>query len=201
LRKQLQQCFLSPKWNLCNANTARHSEFHRSRNEKLAQPVTSDRNAPTPKRLRSEAWLLLGISSLPGELVLSSGTLSYFAHSTGSAWPWQLRKLERRVSNNGLAKAIDEGSQHLVFEWSVDKLQSWCPWYYFDGGIKVKHENLVLRFSFGAPANTQVRARDSGLADVLKEAVASVRDVAAMRRRGKLWQKALSTSEPTASDA
>jgi hypothetical protein len=65
----------------------------------------------------------------------------------------------------------------------------------------VQRENLVLRFSFGAAANAQVRALDSGVADVLMWAVASVRDVAAMRRRGKLWQKALSASERAASDA
>jgi hypothetical protein len=76
---------LNPKRKLCNANTAWHPEFHRSLKEKVAQAMTPSSNAPTPKRLRSEAWLLLGISSLPGELVLSSGTLSYFARITGSA--------------------------------------------------------------------------------------------------------------------
>jgi hypothetical protein len=143
--------------------------------------------------------MLRGISSIPGELVLKSEQLSFIAHNTGSAWPWQLRKLEREVASPGIAKAIDAGEKSVVFVWPVDEIRAWCPWYYFGGGIKVAKAQIVLRFSFGRPANMQLRSGPANPDVALRQVVANAKDVRAMRTQGALWQSALAIS--TARDA
>ncbi|HMN78451.1 MAG TPA: hypothetical protein PKA20_00855 [Burkholderiaceae bacterium] len=136
--------------------------------------------------LRTEAWLLRGISSIPGELVLRGGVLSFSARSTGSAWPWQLRKLERSLGAPGFAGALEKGYRRTLFQWPVRSVRFWVPWYYFGGGIKVSRDGLVLRLSFGRPANTR--------ASNLASAFANLKEVAVMRRRGKLWLAALESA-------
>jgi hypothetical protein len=145
--------------------------------------------------LRSQAWLLRGNSSLPGELVLKSGQLSFIAHNTGSAWPWQLRKLERELASPGIAKAIDEGQKTVVFVWPVGEIRAWCPWYYFGGGIKVARENIVLRFSLGMPANMQLRAGPANPVAAVLQIFATLKDIRNMRTQGALWQRALTGSQ------
>ncbi len=144
-----------------------------------------------PVRLRSEAWLLLGVSSVPGELSLQSRRLSFTTHHSGSAWPWQVRKLERRLCTPGIAAAIDEGKKTQVFNWSTSEVRAWCPWYYFGGGIKLEQAGTVLRFSFGTPGNMKVRTHQAGSASVAEEAAASFSAVASMRSLGRQWQAAL----------
>lgn len=145
--------------------------------------------APNPSpRLCSDAWLLLGISSVPGELVLQAGWLSFTAHHTGSAWPWQLRKLARRVASPGIAATIDAGTDTVVFKWSAQDLQAWCPWYYFGGGIKIRQADTVLRFSLGRPANMNLSDSD---------AAESLAEVGRMRSQGRLWLAALQAPPPT----
>jgi hypothetical protein len=129
--------------------------------------------------LRGECWLLLGISSLPGELILSGGKLTYLASGNGSAWPWQLRKLERQLNAPGLAARLHDAGSFQVFSEPVQALTFWCPWYYFDGGLKVQIKEIVLRLSFAKPGNSgefRMGERD---------------EVAIIRSRGKLWQIAL----------
>jgi hypothetical protein len=130
-------------------------------------------------KLRSECWLLLGISSMPGELILSGGKLTYLASGTGSVWPWQLRKLERQLNAPGLAARLHDAGSFQVFSEPVQALTFWCPWYYFDGGLKVRIKEVVFRLSFARPGN-------SG-----SSAMSELGDLAAIRSRGKLWQKAL----------
>ena len=50
-----------------------------------------------PKLIRTEAWLLRGISSLPGMLELADGNLSFTAFGSGNFWGFQLRKLEQET--------------------------------------------------------------------------------------------------------
>jgi hypothetical protein len=144
-------------------------------------------------RLRTEAWLLRGISTLPGELRLNAGKLSFISSGPGSTWPFQLRKLGLLLDQPALARAVEEGKPFQLFEWSAREVQVTVPWYYFGGGIKLKHQATELRFSFGRPASsTHGRA----------SAAAELQEVGAMRSRGKLWARALSNvSAPKSGDA
>jgi hypothetical protein len=136
-------------------------------------------------RLRTDAWLLRGISSIPGELRLANGKLSFTCSVFGSAWPFQLRKLGVLLDQPSLAKALEEGKTFQLFQWSVEQVQSTVPWYYFGGGIKLRHQNVHLRFSFGRPTSGGHN---------LATAAADLKELGAMRSRGKLWSKALATA-------
>lgn len=136
-------------------------------------------------RLRTDAWLLRGISSIPGELHLASGTLSFACTGTGSAWPFQLRKLGRDTREPSLASVLEEGRPFQLFQWPADRVQATLPWYYFGGGIKLQYQGVQLRFSFGRPASST-----HGLAAAADE----LREVSTMRSRGKLWASALAAA-------
>lgn len=47
-----------------------------------------------PVRFESPTWLLRGIGALPGRLHLADGMLTCTVTDSGSAWDWQLRKLD-----------------------------------------------------------------------------------------------------------
>lgn len=154
--------------------------------------VQSDASsAPGMPSLRTEAWLLRGISSVPGLLVLQGSSLSFTAVHPGTAWPWQLRKLEREFGVPGFAAALAEGSRRTLFGWPVGNFRYWVPWYYFGGGIKVAQGASVLRLSLGRPAN----------APALLSAAEGLREAALMRRRGKLWLEALGKAAQSARGA
>ncbi len=136
-------------------------------------------------RLRTDAWLLRGISSIPGELRLANGRLSFTSSAFGSAWPFQLRKLGRLLDQPSLAKSLEEGKTFQLFQWSADQVQSTVPWYYFGGGIKLRHQGIHLRFSFGRPTSGGHN---------LATAVADLKELGTMRSRGKLWSKALANA-------
>ena len=145
----------------------------------------SSRHVKGPRymnHLRTDAWLLRGISSIPGELQLAAGTLSFTCSGTGSAWPFQLRTLGKTMKQPSLVEALEEGKQFQLFQWPADQVQAYLPWYYFGGGIKLRHRGIHLRFSFGRPAS-------SGY--VLASAAAELNEVGTMRSRGKLWAAAL----------
>lgn len=160
------------------------------------KPTSADQSVRPnrPLELRTPAWLLRGISSIPGELLLGSGQISFAAFNTGSAWPWQLRKLERAVGTVGIAQAIDDGVRTVVFHWPADSVQAWCPWYYFGGGIKLRRESLVLRFSLGEPANQQTRFNRLDAGPALEGVSDTAAQVGTMRSRGALWLAALEAS-------
>ncbi len=142
--------------------------------------------------LLTDAWLLRGISSIPGELALSAGELSFSAYNSGTAWPWQLRKLELELGVNKIAQAMENGQKKIVFKWSIQELSYWVPWYYFGGGIKIKRGSQLIKLSFGSPVET------SGLtnqpAEDLRQAAANFKEVGLMRGRGALWVAALSAA-------
>ena len=66
----------------------------------------------TTTELSSEAWLLRGVfGSVPGELTLAGGQLSFTASGFGTLWKSQLRKLEHEPGQAGLAQRMDAGSR------------------------------------------------------------------------------------------
>lgn len=133
--------------------------------------------------LRTNAWLLRGLSSLPGTLMLQGAHVSFEATGTGSAWPRQLRALERELSVPGLADALAGGKSCRLFRWPTSTVRVWVPWYYFGGGIKIAHESSVLRISFGRPVD--LGGRNIG-------AVADQwREIQRMRAQGREWVSAL----------
>lgn len=136
--------------------------------------------------LRTEAWLLRGISSVPGALRLKGGMLSFVASGTGSAWPWQLRKLAVLLGKPGLAESIDAGKPVVLFEWPVAEVDVATPWYYFGGGIKLRHGGVALRLSFGRPAASS---------HTLGDAAVELNEVTAMRARGSLWVQAIAKAK------
>jgi hypothetical protein len=128
--------------------------------------------------LASPAWLLRGISAIPGQLRLSRSVLTFTAHGSGTAWAWQLRKLERSTGRPGLAQALESDERWVVFSEALDAIRVSSPWYYFAGGIVVRIGPHDYRISFGKPA------RSSGDDDGLDA-------VSDMRRLGKQWMLAL----------
>jgi|SRR5687767_1462971 len=135
-----------------------------------------------PSRLRSEAWLLRGISSVPGHLALTPDRLTFIADGPGTAWRWQLRKLERHLRTPGLAARIDAAKTILVLDAPLAELSVTFPWYYFSGGLKVGYRDASLRFSFGRPPNT---------AEGRRGVAAGLHEITSMRSVGKAWSAAL----------
>lgn len=135
------------------------------------------------RTLRTPAWLLRGISSIPGQLSLQEGMLVFRAMGAGSAWPWQLRKLSALPGAGDFAKTLAETGSAVLFRWPLASLRWRIPWYYFGGGLELAHGGHRLRLGFGPPA----RAGDIDL----ESALADVRQVAAMRENGRLWRHAL----------
>jgi len=111
---------------------------------------------PAPVSLQSAAWLLRGLSSLPGQLALTYGRFAFTAAGSGTAWPWQLRRLERAAQQPGLAARLAAGDKALVFDLPVAPLRVRFPWYYFTGGLTIQGNATVYRFSFGPPANPRL---------------------------------------------
>lgn len=136
-------------------------------------------------QLDTDAWLLRGISSIPGELRLAAGVLSFTCTGAGSAWPSQLRKLGRAVHQPQLAAALESQTRLELFRWPVDGIVATVPWYYFGGGIVLRHQGITLRFSFGRPASS---------GDGISDASAEFHEVGVMRRRGKIWMDALANT-------
>lgn len=136
--------------------------------------------------LRSEAWLLPGLfSSIPGELILADGMLCFTASGTGSAWPSQLRMLERRLQTPGLAASIDGGHSTRCFRWRVDAVEAWVPWFYFGGGLRLRHAGIVVSLGFARPANMDARLGAFG------EVARQFRAVRRMRGQCREWMDAL----------
>ena len=120
----------------------------------------------------SAAWLLRGISSVPGQLVLNSGLLSFSTNHPGSAWPWQIRKLERQLGAEGFAQALLAGEQCTLFQWRMGSFAWHSPWYVFGGGINLTHNGQKLRISFG-------------------DQTSGMNEVDAMRKLGQAWLEVL----------
>ena len=132
--------------------------------------------------LHSDAWLMRGISSVPRELHLNSATLSFTAFGTGSAWPFQLRKLGAQLHRPSLVEALDRGRPVQLFAWPVGEVVWSTPWFYFGGGIDLKRGRVGLRISFGTPV---------GVLGDPDRVLAGFREMGAMRALGGLWAAAL----------
>lgn len=139
-----------------------------------------------PPRFASDAWLLRGISSLPGELKLAHGRLAFIASGSGSCWGWQLRKLERQAGKPGLADRIDAGENARVFELPLADVKARFPWYYFSGGLVLHTPQGFYKLSFGQPANTRAPG-----AHALGRAAAELGTVRSMRTVGQAWRRLL----------
>ena len=132
--------------------------------------------------LHSQAWLIRGISGIPGELRLSSETLSFVATGTGSAWPFQLRKLAAQLHQPLPGETLEQGQPVQLFAWPVQEVVSHAPWFYFGGGINLRRGGVGLRISFGRPVGV---LGDPG------PGLAGLRELSAMRALGELWANAL----------
>ena len=141
-------------------------------------------------KLESPAWLLRGVSSLPGRLSLAGGTLSLTLHSTGSAWGWQLRKLDRGAAATDLSARLRLGQPALLFRERLENVVIGSPWYYFRGGLIVATARGNWRISFGRPAGSTGFEGLGEEADELGTALA-------MRRTGSRWLQVLRQAGPT----
>ena len=130
--------------------------------------------------LCTPAWLLRGISSIPGRLRLRDSRLSFVADGVGSAWDWQLEKLERAAGSAGFTEALKGGRSATLFDEPMPGIGVRSPWYYFAGGLVLRVGGQRYRVSFGKPVGP---ARgDDELATLIS-----------MRQAGKRWLHALGT--------
>jgi hypothetical protein len=132
--------------------------------------------------LHTDAWLLRGISSIPGELSLRSEVLSFTASGSGSAWPFQLRKLGELFQQPALQTELNAGLTIPLFAWPVREISASMPWYYFSGGITLQRRGVRVRLGF-------VRPVDAGR--IPGRALAGLAEVGAARECGKLWASTL----------
>jgi hypothetical protein len=128
---------------------------------------------------RTAAWLLMGSTgSTPGVLEIGGGRLRYTAHGRGALTNGQLRELEQRTGQSGLADALSGGARVALFDVPLDAVGDVVfPWYYFGGGMKLTAGGAPYRFSFLKPQNTQ---DDPGIFDI-----------PAGRAAGRTWKGAL----------
>jgi len=139
-------------------------------------------HATTPQ-FETGAWLLRGIDTLSGTLLLVEGRLRFTAEGCGSLGTSQLASLARDSGNAGLAKALTKGGTAAVFDAPLGEIDVRFPWYYFMGGCKVRVGGHRHRLSFGQPPN--------GGGGTLGDAWDSLAEVRAMRKVGKALQEAL----------
>lgn len=138
-------------------------------------------------KFKSMAWLLRGISSIPGELKLADGRLSFKAFGFGTFWRFQLDRLEQETGQPSLAERLDNGETAMVFHFPVSDVDVRFPWYYFSGGLVITVESIKYKFSFGRPANTGTTALNKNVLQAMNE----LREAGNMRQTGKAWRKAL----------
>ena len=143
--------------------------------------------------LRTEAWLLRGISSIPGELELREGRVRFTALNAGSAWPWQWRRLEADLGRPGLARTVEqEGQRAVLFDWPVGEVRYHTPWYHFGGGLRLECADLSLNFGLGEPTDGPGNRFDP--VGEVQRAAREFRSVGLMRQRGRLWRAALAAA-------
>lgn len=124
----------------------------------------------------SAAWLLRGISSVPGELRLRGSQLSFVAQERGSAWDWQLKKLQRNSRDADFADKLRSGNHATLFNEPLAAVTVRFPWYYFSGGLVVMVRRQVYRLSFGQAASSSMASNE-------------LEAVSTMRRVGKRWRQ------------
>lgn len=138
------------------------------------------------KRLRSKAWLLRGVSSLPGILSLDGHRLTFTATVAGSFWRRQLQQLEQETKAAGLAERMLQGEHTVLLDAALaDVRDVTFPWYYFTGGGKLSVRDVRYRFSFARPTSTRVVYAVARL----------LQDIDEGRGQGRLWKAVLSGKE------
>jgi hypothetical protein len=119
---------------------------------RAADPEFSSHAPRWRTRLETPAWLLRGVSALPGQLSLVGGMLSLSLHGSGTAWPWQLRKLERDAHCAGFSAAqLCLGQSSVLFRERLEAIRIASPWYWFQGGLIVHSAHGRWRISFAKP--------------------------------------------------
>lgn len=132
------------------------------------------------------------ISSLPSTLALAEDCLRFTASGHGTAWPFQLRSLERCAARPGLAHRLDADETALVFDLPLSEVLAVSfPWYYFSGGIKLTVRGTRYRFSFARPANTHTPADRGNVGEVARTVTGTASEIARARRNGRAWRAAL----------
>lgn len=143
----------------------------------------------------TEAWLLRGISSVPGDLRLESGNLTFTAFGSGNLWKFQLRKLERDTCQPGLANNMLAEKNVIIFDAPLTAVEIVFPWYTFSGGLNVRVGNARFRLGFDRPANTQIpverEASVKGSIEAGKRVVESVQEIRKARQSGKAWKSVI----------
>src|SRR5690606_16917703 len=123
--------------------------------------VTVARTTDMPRTsMHSDAWLLRGGSSIPGRLLLEHGHIRFVVSSSGTAWPWQVRRLARQRATTWPGDGAGRARDAELFRWPLDGVRAWAPRYYFSGGIRLAHAGRVLRFSFGRPVDAEARGEE-----------------------------------------
>lgn len=145
----------------------------------------SPRSPQWQARMETPAWLLRGVSTLPGQLRLSGGMLSLTLFGSGSAWPWQLRKLERDAHCAGFSAGqlrLDQSS--VLFRERLEAIRISSPWYWFNGGLIIHTARSRWRISFAKPNGV---TGTQGLDEVLDD----LGGLGAVRKMGARWLQIL----------
>ena len=133
----------------------------------------SKRAAANTYVLCSPAWLLRR---------LSDSSISFIAQEPGTAWDWQLRKLERVAGRPGFTATLKAGSAVALFNEPLTEIRVRSPWYYFSGGLILQIRGQSYRVSFGEPVGSFSDGSEW-------------RAAYTMRYVGKRWLKALTTCD------
>lgn len=137
------------------------------------------RMGSAPPSLCSVAWLLVGIRSIPGELRLQRGRLSFVAQGTGTALERQLLRFERHACSEDFSSRLKAGQRATLFDELLADVQVASPWHFFSGGMVVTTRCDSYRFAFGQPLPAWDACQD-------------MKAAARMRRVGKQWIAMLS---------
>jgi hypothetical protein len=114
--------------------------------------------------------------SVPGVLHLSGGTLTLTVQGAGVLSGRQLRQLEVRTGQHGLADRLTRGQSVQLVHQPLPLIERVTfPWYYFGGGAVLVVGGVRYRISFLQPQNTAIGV--VSLSDGL--------------RAGKQWKAAL----------
>jgi hypothetical protein len=157
--------------------------------------AASEQLAQRDDRLRSVGWLLMGLTgSMPGQLRLVKGMVSFVAFGRGEMSDRHIAALEQDLGRSGVEEALRAREPVTVFEVPLTEVTDVrFPWYYFGGGMKLTIAHVPLRFSFVRPSNTvPVPDRDAHEA-------AGITDVVGGKHVARAWRAALEprVTQPT----
>lgn len=150
---------------------------------------TEDIQLRQDERLRSVVWLLMGLTgSMPGQLRLVEGRVSFVAFSRGEMSDRHLAALEHDLERSGVIEGLRDGQAMTVFDVPLSDVTSVrFPWYYFGGGMKLMITDVPLRFSFIRPPNTVATP------DRHAHEAAGLTDVVGGKHVARAWRTALAT--------